>query len=198
MTDTKPRISLNEKSLAEWNKYGLERLRYEYNLRPVDTVIDLGAYQGEWANEIHRRFRCKIVVVEPTEYILGFQHGEIINKAAGTHEGKISFGGRAYYTSSFEDQDHEYVCFDVNPLIKQHSPVALLKINIEGSEYDVLKHIIDAGLHKNIKEIQVQFHEIAGVPYDHWYQEIEKKLSLTHERTWCYRYVWENWKLKNA
>jgi FkbM family methyltransferase len=198
MTESTSRISLNESSLRQWNKYECEKLRYQYDLKPEHTVIDLGAYQGEWANEIWRKYRCKMIVVEPTEYILGFQHGEIINKAAATHEGVMSFGGRAYYTSIMEDCDHAYPCFDVNPLIEMNLPVALLKINIEGAEYDVLEHIIGAGLHKQVKNIQVQFHEIAGRPYEHWYKEIEKKLSLTHERTWCYPFVWENWKLKDA
>lgn len=197
MTETKPRISLNSESLATWNKQGLERLRYEYDLKREDTVIDLGAYQGEWANEIWRRYRCNIIVVDPTEYILGFQHGVVINEAAGTHKGTIAFGGRAYYTSSFEDQDHAYPCFDVNTLLEQHQEIALLKVNIEGSEYDVMNHIIGAGLHKRIKNIQIQFHEIAGVPYEIWYKEINKKLSKTHSLTWQYQYCWENWKLND-
>lgn len=195
MTEARPRISLNEDSLKQWNKYDCEKIRYQYDLKPEDTVIDLGAYQGEWANEIHRRYRCKIIVVEPTEYINGFQHGEIVNKAAAAYNGKMSFGGRAYYTSTMEDSDHEYECFDVNPLIEKNQPIALLKINIEGAEYDVMDHIIGSGLHKRIKNIQVQFHEIAGAPYEHWYKEIEKKLSLTHKKNWSYPFCWENWAL---
>lgn len=196
MTEANSRISLNEQSIKTWNKQGLERLRYEYDLKPDSVVIDLGAYKGEWANEIHRKYKCSVVVVEPTEYILGFEHGTVINEAASTHKGTIAFGGRAYYTSSFEDQDHAYPCFDVNTLLEKHEQIALLKVNIEGSEYDVMNHIIGAGYHKRIKNIQVQFHEITGVPYEIWYKEIEKKLSETHERTFYYPYCWENWKLK--
>jgi FkbM family methyltransferase len=197
MTETRPAISLNEDSLKTWNKQGLERLRYDYALQETDVVVDLGAYKGEWANEIWRRYRCQIVVIEPTEYINDFQHGEIINNAAATHNGKMEFGGRAYYTSIMEPGDHEYECIDINPVVERNNPIALLKINIEGSEYDVLNHIIDAGLHKEIKNIQVQFHEIAGRPYEIWYEEIAKKLSKTHSFTWQYKYCWENWKLND-
>jgi FkbM family methyltransferase len=196
MTESQPKISLNADSLKEWSKRGLEHKRYEYDLRIGDTVIDLGAYKGEWAEKIYEKYGCKIIVVEPTEYIRGFQYGTVINKAAGTHAGKLSFGGRAYCTSVMEPGDHEYECIDINEVIKGAGNIAVLKINIEGSEYDILMHIISAGLHKNIKNIQVQFHEIAGIPYEYWYKEIEKKLSLTHERTWYYPFCWENWKLK--
>lgn len=189
-------ITLNPESLAIWQEQRLERIRYEYDLNPESIVIDLGAYQGEWANEIHARYGCQVTVVEPTEYIMGFKKGTIINMAAGTHSGKMSFGGRCYYSSIFEPGDHEYECFDVNKLIEQYPVIDLLKVNIEGAEYDVLSHIIGAGLHSRIENIQVQFHQIDGVPYETWYKEIAEKLIETHKTTWQYPYCWENWQLK--
>lgn len=190
------KVTLNENSLAAWQHENLEHIRYEYDLNPTSRVIDLGAYKGEWANELHNRYGCKVVVVEPTEYINDFRNGIIVNKAAGTHNGIMSFGGRAYYTSSFETGDHEYESIDINNLIEQYAIIDLLKVNIEGAEYDVLNHIIGAGLHVRIKNIQVQFHQIDGVPYERWYDEISKQLSLTHKLTWHYPFCWENWALK--
>lgn len=195
MTETKSAISLNEQSLATWQAKDLEHLRYEYSLKETDLVIDLGAYKGEWANEIWRRYRCRIIAVEPTEYIKGFQHGEVLNRAVSTREGRTSFGGRAYYTSAFENWDHDYPCLDVNRLLISYPDIAVLKINIEGSEYDILNHIIGAGLHRLARNIQVQFHQISGVPYERWYEEIAEKLSKTHHLTWQYKFCWENWAL---
>lgn len=197
MTETTPIISLNENSLAAWQHEDLEHIRYEYDLKPESTVIDLGAYKGEWATEINKRYGCQVVAVEPSEYIRDFKYGPIVNKAAGTHEGKISFGGRAYYTSTFEQGDHEYECFDVNKLIEQYPAIDLLKVNIEGAEYDVLNHIIGAGLQARIKNIQVQFHQIVGVPYRMWYNKIANDLNITHGLTWHYSFCWENWELKD-
>jgi FkbM family methyltransferase len=190
------KVTLNENSLAAWQHHDLERIRYDYDLKPDSIVIDLGAYKGEWATEINRQYSCQVVVVEPTEYINDFKHGPIINKAAGAHNGKMSFGGRAYYSSIFEHGDHEYECFNVNALLEQYATIDLLKINIEGLEYDLLNHIIGAGLHTRIKNIQVQFHQIEGVPYERWHDEISKQLSLTHKLTWHYPFCWENWALK--
>lgn len=196
MTETLQHISIDPESLRTWQSENLERLRYEYDLTQSSTVIDLGAYKGEWANEIHARYGCQVVVVEPTEYINDFKYGPIVNKAAGTHNGKMSFGGRAYYTSAFETGDHEYECFDVNKLLEQYEVIDLLKINIEGAEYDLLNHIIGAGFHTRIKNIQVQFHQIHGLPFERWYKEITDKLSQTHSAIWQYLYCWESWKLK--
>jgi len=190
------KVTLNENSLAAWQSQNLEQMRYEYDLKPESVVIDLGAYRGEWATEMYNRHMCWPIVVEPTEYIRDFKHGLIINMAAGTHVGKMSFGGRSYCTSIFEACDHEYECFDVNELIKGYLSIDLLKVNIEGAEYDVLNHIIGAGLHHRIKNIQVQFHQIEGVPYDKWYKELVTKLSETHTLTWHYPFCWENWQAK--
>lgn len=190
------KITLNPVSLKTWQDNNLEHIRYEYDLKAEDVVIDLGAYTGEWATEMYNRHMCCPIVVEPTEYINDYTHGPIINKAAGTHNGKMSFGGRAYYSSVFEPGDHEYECFDVNNMLIDYPVIDLLKVNIEGAEYDLLQHIIGAGLHARIKNIQIQFHQIEGVPYELWYKEIADKLSKTHSLTWQYPYCWENWKLK--
>ncbi len=190
------KITLDPASLKTWQDNNLEHIRYDYDLNPASVVIDLGAYKGEWASEIHARYGCQVVAVEPTEYINDFRHGPIVNKAAGTHNGKVSFGGRAYYSSVFEAGDHEYDCFDINPFLESYPEIAILKVNIEGAEYDLLSHIIGAGLHTRIENIQVQFHQIDGLPYELWYKEIFAKLKETHSLTWNYSYCWENWQLK--
>lgn len=190
------KVTLNENSLAIWQTQNLEHIRYEYDLKADDAVIDVGAYKGEWATEIYIRHHCLVDVIEPTEYIRDYKHGRIINKAAGTHNGKQSFGGRCYYSSIFEPGDHEYECFDINPFLESYPEIALLKINVEGAEFDLLSHIIGAGLHKRIKNIQVQFHQLEGVPYKTWYAELSKQLSLTHNLTWHYPFCWESWQIK--
>jgi FkbM family methyltransferase len=189
-------ITLNDTSLKQWQDERLEHLRYRYDLTPDDIVIDLGAYQGEWAKEIYERYKCKLICVEPTEHISKPEFAKVINKAAGTHNGKQSFGGAYYYTSSFEPGGTEYDCFDIAELLQLYDEIALLKINIEGAEYDVLNHIIDKYLHVRIKNIQVQFHQIEGRPFQKWYGEIESKLLQTHSAEWRYPYCWENWKRK--
>jgi len=195
----KQRVALGP-ALQDWQRENLEHTRYEYDLSFNDLVIDIGAYKGEWAERIYNEFRCSMILIEPTEYIRSFPEHEgkvkIINKAASTHNGKLQFGGGAYYTSVFEQGTHEYECFDICSLLETCGEIALMKVNIEGSEYDILNHIIDNKQHLKIKNIQVQFHTIEGVPYERWYNEIAEKLSKTHELTWRTPFVWENWRIK--
>lgn len=186
-------ISLNEDSQTKWRADNAECLRYEYDLSPTDVVIDIGAYHGEWASQIFCRYGCQMVVVEPGPWIVGFPCAEVVNKAAWIHDGKLKFGGAYYYSSSYEKGETEYECFDINPLLSRYDEIALVKMNIEGSEYSLLKHIIGAGLHTRIKNLQVQFHRIEDQPVDEWYSEIEQELLKSHQTTFKYAYCWESW-----
>jgi FkbM family methyltransferase len=186
------KITLHPDSLQTWYADGLERLRYEYQLSPNDTVIDVGAFEGEWASHIYRDSHCKCIVIEPGAEISTFPHGKIINKAAATHNGMLSLGGDRFARSIFNEGYWAVECFDINSLLNEE--IAILKLNVEGSEYDLLEHIIGNGKHKNIRNIQVQFHQVEGVPYEIWYNAIAKMLSETHELTWRYPFCWENWR----
>jgi hypothetical protein len=73
--------------------------------------------------------------------------------------------------------------------------IDLLKVNIEGSEYDLLESIIGGGLQVRIANIQVQFHRDIPDSYRRM-SRIKQALLETHELTYQYEYVWENYRLK--
>lgn len=184
----------------KWQENKLEYLRFRYKVEPTDLVVDLGSYDGIWAEEFNRQHGCMIVCVEPTDSIFRLQHCEwavIINKAANTHEGKVTFGGCFYYSSLFEGDAKygfkDFPCFDVNTILDK--PIKLLKINCEGMEYDLMNHIIDAGLAKNIENVQIQFHVMPGFDHEGEWEKIAKKLEKTHAIEWRCGFCWESWYL---
>lgn len=73
--------------------------------------------------------------------------------------------------------------------------IDLMKLNIEGSEYDVLECMIEHGLHTKVKNIQVQFHRLTE-NYEARYRAIQAALSKTHQLTYEFTYIWENWERK--
>ena len=71
----------------------------------------------------------------------------------------------------------------------------MLKINIEGGEYDLLESILESNIQNKIINFQIQFHDF--VPNSEIrMKKIQDKLSQTHQITFNYPFVWENWKLK--
>ena len=69
----------------------------------------------------------------------------------------------------------------------------LLKMNIEGGEYEVLPRLIETGLILAVDNLQIQFHPIDSQSPGRM-KAIQLALEKTHELTWRYQWVWENWK----
>jgi len=165
----------------EWVEKKLEHIRYEYDLKPGDYCLDIGSYRMEWATEIIKRYGCRVECFDALD-----------NRAAWVYDGTIKMGGAFYYTSMFDNKgEQEFNCVDIAPYLERE--IAIMKMNIEGGEYYLLKYIISKRLHTNIKNIQVQFHEVGAINYKKLYEEIKKELEKTHTLTWKYDYVWENW-----
>lgn len=161
-----------------------EELRYQYDLKPTDTVLDIGSYRREFADKIISLYGCKVECFDALD-----------NRAAWLFDGKIAMGGNYLYTSIYADKiDKEYWCVDIAKFLQ--SPVALVKVNIEGGEYRLIDYIIERGLMKNIGNLQVQFHLIRGADCEKQYSLLAKRISVTHELTWQTPFVWENWELK--
>lgn len=177
-------ISLNQDSLKQWQEENMELIRYAYDLVPKDAVLDIGSYQREWGKEINNRYGCYVEYFDALD-----------NRAAWLYDGTLEMGGAYYYTSAFaKDKPYKYGCVDIVPYLQKE--IRLVKINIEGGEYQLLDYIIEKGLIGNIAELQVQFHLIEGADSEKEYNLLAKRLSMTHKLTWRYPFVWENWARK--
>ena len=75
--------------------------------------------------------------------------------------------------------------------------IDLMKINIEGGEYDLLEAMISKDLIRIVDNFQIQFHNIKSIDAKNRMSAIIKELEKTHRLTWSYRpFVWENWERK--
>jgi hypothetical protein len=178
-------ISLNPDSLKQWQDENLEHLRYEYDVKPGELIIDIGSYHREWSNEMINRYGCVAECFDVLD-----------NRGAWTHDTKIRMGGAYYYTSMHENGESWFDCVDIAPYLQKE--IAVLKMNIEGGEYELLRYIIDCGIMKNIRNLQVQFHLVDGLYCDDLYELLRNILIKTHSLSWRYPFCWESWELKQA
>lgn len=202
-----PLIAKTEKELAheKWvNDDGDRTLRVDYPLRRQDVVLDVGGYRGQWASDIFSRYLCQIHIFEPVP-----QFGDEISRrfalnpaitlhrvAAGSQNGHIdiSVAGDASSTHSAQGQSLAIPVIRFSDWLDEAgtSDIALMKINIEGGEYDLLEHLIASGSIKKISNIQVQFHDfVEGAEVR--MALLQDALSKTHRLTYQYKFVWENW-----
>lgn len=178
--------------------------RLNYNLNESSVVVDLGGYEGKWADNVYSKYNCTVHVFEPVEsFCNGIRsrfNGNpkiIVHQSALGHvPGEATITMSADGSSMFgEGADKVPIKIEsVHDFLSSVSKVDLVKINIEGGEYDLLDCLSESELSK-IANIQVQFHTF----YPNCQERrnaIREKLSKTHTITYNYDFVWENWKLK--
>jgi FkbM family methyltransferase len=184
-------------------------LRVTYPLTPQSIVLDVGGYEGGWAHEIDSRYGCTIHVFEPVPEFAE----NIRQRFAGRPNIHIHVFGLSDRTSNatiFLDKDstsvHKSRGTPIPILLRNPAEVLaelnlanrdidLIKINIEGSEYELLPHLVDTGLISRLRDIQVQFHDFVPNASERM-QNVHDQLSKTHDLTWQYRFVWDNWRRK--
>lgn len=196
-----------ESSVRRWAKDGAENtLRYEYDLGSEDIVFDIGGYEGSWAAEIVARYGSHIHIFEPVpEYyqqicrrfernpkIHAYPFG-LSNVTRSTSFGLESDASGQWKTTT--DKVEVKLRDIVEILGELNLPrVSLCKINIEGAEFELLNHLIDAGLIDRFENLQIQFHSFVPDATRRM-EAIQSRLEQTHFLTYQYSFVWENWQL---
>lgn len=188
-----------------------EALRYDYpELTHESLVVDAGGYEGNWAAEIHRKYGCKIIIFEPVKRFfqniaarfadnldIGVEHSGLGGKEDGAGR-FVTFHIQNDSTGQFagSSDTEEVELFSASYFVSGiDRDIDVLKLNVEGAEFAILWSLLDSGLIKRIKNLQVQFHAVIPNAGDHR-ATIQKRLAETHECVYDCPFVWEAWKLK--
>jgi hypothetical protein len=86
----------------------------------------------------------------------------------------------------------------IQDFLEQHTipQIDLLKVNIEGGEFELLDSLLETGLIQLVEHLQVQFHLFVPGAIQ-WRKSLRKRISITHELTYDYYFIWENWKKRS-
>jgi FkbM family methyltransferase len=194
-------------------KGGDKAFRYCYPLNESCVVFDIGGYEGSFAHNIYKRYKSKIYIFEPiTSYyeeikkrFCGVSDIRVFNYGISDKKTSIEFMVSDLMSSSvitdnqMEEESLRVMCElrDIVDVIDENNfeYIDLMKINIEGGEYDVLPRLIESGYIKRIKNLQIQFHRRDRASMIHVH-ELRRLLKETHENTYQMYFVWDNWVLK--
>jgi FkbM family methyltransferase len=205
-----PIPTVKDKAWGEFCDAGGEKIRFAYdNLNAGSVVFDLGGYKGQWASDIYSSYLAKVYIFEV--YTPFYNH--IAKRFTGNSNINVYNFGLAsqtkteqitidvFSTSSFKKSDNmvDIHLKKASDFITEHgvNKIDLMKINIEGAEYDLLEHIIESGIINNIGDLQIQFHDFVPNAFNEM-TAIRNKLSKTHYPTYKFDFIWDNWRLKNA
>jgi FkbM family methyltransferase len=192
------------KTIHDWNEAkGDSTLRLQYKLNPNSVVVDVGCFKGDWLKSISNLYSCKIFAYEPTtdgfESIKYLQSEKITIKNCGLFNEykkiKISNNGNASSILTNNGTD-EIEVLNIIDEMKLWGDVDLIKINIEGAEYELLEALIENNALNKFKNLQIQFHKFDFIkePIDRR-QKIRESLSKTHHITYDFDFIWENWEI---
>lgn len=189
---------------------GDHTLRLQYPLTEESVVVDVGGYRGQWASDIYAMYRCHIHVFEPIPAFADLiarrfaanPDVTLHRVALGAHDGEASFKDAnnstgQWATSGLLGSQTTVPVRAAAPYFRQHGieHIDLMKINIEGDEYDLLEHLAATDMIGNITYLQVQFHPFVHNA-DRRLEQAHALLSKTHVPQYQFRYVWESWKKK--
>jgi FkbM family methyltransferase len=201
-----------------WNSH-YENARYNCPyLDENSCVLDLGGYMGEFALKIQEKYGCDVHVYEPIHKYCDIIEEKLNSKiyvnrfALGSSSGKeqILLSGEGTTLEKYDRRNNnshkgspgediksspsdEIDVVDILDEIKKYDEIDLMKINVEGTEYEILPILIESGDIEKVKNLQVQFHSFVDNGYE-MYVELKNNLSESHELLLDSVWKWSFWK----
>jgi FkbM family methyltransferase len=196
---------------------GNDLLYVDLPLSQDDLVIDAGGYKGDWTAGMLTRYGCCSELFEPVPDFaercrVRYQHNarvRVHQSALGGSNRNTHFGladnGTSEFRAAADSEGFDARVEAVSDLLstldaeKRIHPgagaVGLLKLNIEGGEYEVLESLLQTNDITRLRGLLIQFHR-QPEGWEQRYAQVVEGLRSTHDRVWCFPMVWEQWALK--
>jgi FkbM family methyltransferase len=192
--------------VTKWYKEnGDDTLRFDYPLTSESTVFDIGGYRGNFVREIVARYDSHVYVFEPVPEFFEQLVGEFgTNPKVRICDYGLSDVDSISQMALADEGSSIYMAGETQTMVRlrdirtvvqelEINRIDLIKINIEGGEYKLLRRMLEIGLVSDCQDIQVQFHTF--YPNSKRLRlEIRSALQGTHFITYDYPFVWENWR----
>lgn len=192
---------------SKWFLFNREKLKYELDLKAGGIVLDIGAYKGQYTKKMHA-FNADVVfwLYEPIEeYFQICQNLFFDESTITTHQTAVSADGRDFemevaglrsrQASNNLTDSVSITSIDIQDIFDSADEFELLKMNIEGMEYECLEKLINSNSLIKAKYLLVQFHELdEHSPFK--LAKIHESISNDYTNIWKYEWMWELWKRK--
>lgn len=177
--------------------------RLNYKLDADSIIFDVGGYLGEWSEKICEKYNPTIYIFEPVEkYFTELQKKfsgnskiTVIKKALGSENRQRHISIKDDSSTVFGSKNLEEIEFiDIKEFLEKENilKVDLIKINIEGGEYELMDRIISSEIQNKFESFQIQFHRFVPNCIE-LRDSIRSALSNTHKQTYNFDFIWENW-----
>jgi FkbM family methyltransferase len=183
-------------------------LPYEAPLDASSVVFDCGAFVGDWSAKIAEKYDPSLYLFEPNPgcfpglyerfsgnakvrcFEYGLHDADARRPLVQTGPGSSVFPETMAPNAPTSIVDVRDVLGVMDEIGCSH--VDLVKLNIEGGEYEVLERLLETGRIRDIRCLLVQFHEWRERAYARRWR-IRRALRQSHDLDWDYPFIWEKW-----
>lgn len=199
-------LKLNREELRKWfGDKGDYTHNITYDLNENSIVMDLGGYNGAWAQQIFDKYNPNVYIIEPVPDFYNTMVSKFSNNSkikllnvgvsCENKNGTIFISGDGT-SSNLTNGESIYVEFNTIDTILEKcglNQVDLIQINIEGDEYPLLEYMVENGSINKFKNIQIQFH--LGIENDVVRRDKirENLVNNGFKIKFDYPFVWESW-----
>lgn len=195
---------------TKWFLYNNEQKKYKCKLNSGALVLDIGSYKGYYAQKIIKKNPgIQVEMYEPIKEYSDFSRLLLkdanvnVYPVAVTADGKpVLFfidgpgtSARNTVGANFE----ESVCpsVSIESLIETHGQIDLIKLNIEGAEFEILEQLIKVNKLAFFNSFLIQFHNIEESSASK-VEKIRKELTKSHHCVFQVDWKWDLWQIKLA
>ena len=187
---------------------GIDNILNSININDASKVLDAGAYKGEFADKILKKFGSHLILYEPLESEFNYlkkkyQYNKKIQlynfAISNNNNNKFLFIDHNNSSISYNKVNNsvEIKCENIVDIFDKEKNIDLIKMNIEGAEYEILNEIINKNYLTRCKYYLIQFHHKDDKNLIENKKIIASKFKeMNFKKIFNYNYVWELWELK--
>lgn len=173
-----------------------------HDLGPSPFIVELGTHLGDGTAALRRQWPDATILTFEPIHSFYLAAAERFKNDPYIHTFNVGLGPKAGFFQMTMDGYGSCISVDGQEVVEIMCPddvfagvtnIALMEMNIEGAEYDLLDHMLDNGWTNRIRNLQVQFHDVLPDAYARMIA-IRERLAETHTQTYCYDFVFENWR----
>lgn len=192
---------------SRWFLFNREKLKYSIKFNHTGLVLDMGSYLGDYTEVILKNNpQLTFWLYEPISEFFSVCTNKFHNKEnIVVHQKAVSADGRKFKmqidglrSRQKSVNFSEGVTIDsisIQEIFDSISEIQLVKMNIEGMEYECLEQLIRTNSLIKAKYLLIQFHNFEKDSLNRR-DLLQKKMAKDFENIYSYEWMWELWMRK--
>ena len=189
---------------SRWFLSNREKLKYGMKLAPDGLVLDVGSYLGEFTQKMLKKNpNMTFWLYEPIpKYFSACANRYKDRENIIVHQKAVSADGRdiTMQINSLRSRQQNKIALDstvvesksIQEIFDSVLNIELMKINIEGMEYECLEQLMLSGSLIKVRHLLIQFHNFESDSQERR-NALRNKIEQDFYNIYTFEWIWELW-----